>query len=92
LSLYSDFLVSKFGFNFKCNLYRYVEVVCMSCGDLTPRRTLQRQMAGLNPGLAATLEAAVDAAAAAAGGGGRRPRGVRCCQAGRCGPGPTATW
>lgn len=40
------------------------EVVCMSCGAVTPRRAMQRQMAGLNPGLASAADHAVDAASA----------------------------
>ena len=40
------------------------EVVCMSCGDVTPRRAMQRKMAMLNPSLAAAADAAVDAAEA----------------------------
>lgn len=42
------------------------EVVCMACGDVTPRRALQRQMACLNPGLASAADDAVDAASASA--------------------------
>jgi len=38
------------------------EVVCMGCGITSPRRTLQRQFAALNPQLAAAADAAVQAA------------------------------
>lgn len=38
------------------------EVVCMSCGSVTPRRRLQRQMAELNPEIAIAAEAAVHSA------------------------------